>query len=264
MRNAHFNTLLVNNIADTQKIYPDVGFGFELDTEKTIVPPVAVHFEPRNNPLLATRFFELLGEKERLHLYDDMRKSLPKNWEPAYFGLFRERPEAPLRVCGYLQKDEVISCKEDPSRIKDIFDKVGFTAFDQTMISQITEVLRIEPAGFDYQFDIYPDGTMGKIFSIEIMLKERSEKSIRKSFEKGAALQILDLMRKYGLAEEKSRLLGEFTFERSVPVELKDGSLAPFHLGFRPKWFKIRWDNTKLVPAKCYFLLQAAFEETFF
>ncbi len=57
---------------------------------------------------------------KRADMYFDLVRQLPKGWHPHFFGLFRGRPDAPFRVCGYLSDEEQELCARDPGRLAEV------------------------------------------------------------------------------------------------------------------------------------------------
>ncbi|MER1993463.1 MAG: hypothetical protein ABS897_05490, partial [Eubacteriales bacterium] len=105
-----------------------LSFGFELDAGNDAFAPAAVHFQHYNHIRLAQEFCDVLGEPAAGQLYLEQAACMPEGWAPAFFGMFRGRPGSPLRVCGYLNRDEQRRSAEDPSRLEEVFRQVGFRA----------------------------------------------------------------------------------------------------------------------------------------
>ena len=244
---------LIDWCAETCKSYPNVCFGFEVDTKDPSLPAAAVHFQPRAHEELVAPFCEAAGEPERAHLYLDLAKRLPKAWPLSFFGMFRGRPGAPLRVCGYLSDKEYRACAADPNHVAGVFDTVGFTAYDEAMISQVAELLGTAPGPFDFQFDVYPDGSLGNIFAIDAQFSISQPEVVRSSFACGACAPVMRLLEDWGIADERWRRAIDATFARALPVELEDGSIGKFTFTLMPQWLKVRWVDGVLQPAKLYF-----------
>jgi len=64
--------------------------------------PTAAHFQHYEKLHLAREFCERMGNPDAGKLYLDLAERMPAGWRPAFFGMFRRRPDSPLRVCGYL------------------------------------------------------------------------------------------------------------------------------------------------------------------
>ncbi len=240
--------------ADVRREHPDVSFGFELDTKNSELPAAAVHFQPRKHTELVRPFCELIGEPERADLYLGLNARMPEGWPLSFFGVFRGRPDSPLRVCGYMSSPEQAACAQDASHVKEALDAIGFSAYDGLMLERISQVAATAPGTIDFQFDVYPDGRLGDMFAIDVQFEIQTPKAVRASFADGPAARILSLFEGWGAADDRWRLVGDAAFARSLPVERDDGSAGRFGFTLIPQWSKIRWRNGELQPAKIYVL----------
>ena len=234
-----------------------VSFGFELDTKNPGLPAAAIHFQPRHRLDLVRPFCEAAGEPERAELYLQTNERMPQGWPLSFFGMFRGRPGSPLRVCGYLSIAEANRCVEDPRRLADVFDQIGFTAYNETMLSQATRMMASTPKGFDFQFDVWPDGTLGSTFAIDVQFGIEQPEAVLACFQSGAAARIFSQLEEWGAADGRWHMGGEAAFARALPVELDDGSIARYAFTLIPQWAKIRWTDGTLQPSKLYHLAHA-------
>lgn len=237
--------------------HPGVCFGFELDTKEPQLPKAAVHFQPRAHHEFVKPFCAVVGEPERAKLYLDFDRRLPEQWELSFFGMFRGRPNSPLRVCGYLVNDEAIACAHDPHRLVHVFDEAGFTHYDDTMIGQICEFMAAAPDSLDFQFDLYPDGTTGDVFALDVKFGIAQPEAVCESFSSGAGARIMHLLEKWGVADERWKLGAQVAFARKILVMLEDESIRYYGFTLMPLWVKVRWKNGILQPSKLYFLGRA-------
>lgn len=240
---------------------PEVGFGFELDTGKGELPAPAVHFQPRRHTELVEPFFQLIGEQRYAALYLDLAKRMPSTWPLSFFGMFRGRPGSPLRVCGYLSKSETMSCALDARRLRKVFDSVGFKVYDAQMLSDVSKAMRLAPGTVDFQFDLYPDGTMGNIFSLDMQFGVEQPGAVAKTFGDGPAARFFEQLEAWGAADERWRLVADAAFARSIPVELDDGTLGLQSFTLMPGWAKVRWRDGVLQPSKFYYLAMSGLLE---
>ena len=237
----------------------DLSFGYELDTGKASPGPAAVHFQPRWHTELVMPFCRALGREDAGRLYMETADRMPEGWPLAFFGLFRGRADAPLRVCGYLDPKEQQRCAEDPSRLKTVFDEIGFRAYDGPMLRQIAEVFAAAPGTVDFQFDILPDGTAGSMFALDVGFCKEQAEQIRSSFLDGPFSKVIGLFESWGAADSRWKQVSGIAFTRSVPVVDEDGRLQPFALLIQPHWIKIRWKGGVIQPSKVYCLAYAGF-----
>lgn len=234
-----------------------ISCGFELDTKHAELDRAAVHFQPRTQTQLVRPFFEVIGESERADLYLNLADRMPEGWPLSFFGLFRGRPGSPLRVCGYLSKAEQQRCAQDPRHLATVFDKVGFVAYDDVMLEQASTLLAAAPVCSDFQFDVYPDGSLGDTFAIDVQFGIEQPEAVLSSFTTGPSAQVMRLLEKWGVADQRWLDGIQATFARAIPVELDDGTLSRYSFTVMPHWVKVRWVNGRLVPAKLYHLAHA-------
>ena len=260
--------------------FEDVSCGYELDTSKEDPRAAAVHFQPRSHLELVEPFCEAVGEPERAKLYLDMADRMPPGWDLSFFGMFRGRPGSPLRVCGYLDQGYRKDCCNNPSLVARVFDAIGFSAYDDAMIEQIGQLMATDAKAFDFQFDVYPDGSLGDTFAIDIQFDIERPEHVQASFDSGSAASVMNLLEEWGIADERWRLIPEAAFARSIPVTVPaedaaerdktpaganaaadDATASPelgmFGFTLMPGWGKARWRNGVLQPAKFYFLASA-------
>lgn len=230
----------------------DVCFGFELDTELEELPPAAIHFQPRTHTELVEPFCEAIGEPERAKLYLDLVARMPEGWPLSFFGLFRGRPNSPLRVCGYPDRDEVDTCGKDPQHLRDVFDELGFTAYNDTMLEQVATLMALGTRSIDFQFDVYPDGSLGNTFAIDLQFGIEQPESVRETFTDGIGARLMKQLESWGVADSRWQLGVQSAFARAIPVELDDGALGRFAFTLVPQWVKARWTDGVLQPAKLY------------
>lgn len=235
--------------------------GFELDTKEPELPAAAVHFQPRKHADLVRPFCESLGESARGELYLDLAARMPEGWPLSFFGMFRGRPGSPLRVCGYLSPEEQEACANDPMHLARIFGKVGFTAYDEAMLNEVSTLFATAPQQADFQFDVYPDGSLGDTFAIDIQFKIEQPEAVQASFESGRASRIMRLLEEKGAADERWKLVPNAAFARAIPIQQENGTLGRFAFSLMPQWAKARWRNRTLQPAKIYMLATAGFLE---
>jgi hypothetical protein len=234
-----------------------ISFGYELDIKENSPGPAAVHFQPRSRRDLVMPFCRALGREDAGLLYTDLASRMPEGWPLSFFGLFRGRPDSPLRVCGYMDYAEKLRCAEDPSRLKAVFSAIGFRAWDDLMLSRIAASLAVSPCAVDFQFDILPDGTFGTTFALDIGFRTEPSETIRSSFLYGPFAEVMNLFESWGAADSRWKLVTDISLTRSIPVEDEEGKTRPFALVLQPHWIKIRWTDSILQKSKMYCLAHA-------
>lgn len=234
-----------------------VCFGFELDAHKEVLPRAAVHFQPRGHTELVEPFFAAAGEPEKARLYLDLAKRMPAGWSLSFFGMFRGREGSPLRVCGYFDQHEIESCAADSAYIASFFDEIGFSAYNPTMLEQISSLLSVAPGSCDFQFDVFPDGSLGDIFAIDVQFHIERPERVVESFAHGPIADVFGLFEKWGTADERWKLAADAALARALPMEKENGDSCRYSFTLLPQWAKARWRNGELQPSKLYYLASA-------
>ncbi len=251
------HSTMMDWFAQARRGFDNISCGFELDTNKEELPTAAVHFQPRSHVELVGPFFEAIGESQRADLYLDLAKRMPNGWPLSFFGLFRGRPNSPLRVCGYLSAAERAACADKPAHLADVFDRIGFSAYDDAMLNQVAAIMASGKRSYDFQFDIYPDGSLGTTFAIDVQFGIEQPEAVRQAFEVGPGAHVMGLLQDWGAADKRWKLGAQAAFARAIPVDLPDGKLGRFAFTLMPQWAKARWTQGVLQPAKLYHLAHA-------
>lgn len=238
--------------ASAQRAHPNINCGFELDTRRPTLPLAAVHFQPRTHTELVEPFCEKLGEAARATCYLDLAARMPQGWPLSFFGMFRGRPASPLRVCGYLDHKEKVTCADDPDRLAAAFDAIGFRAYDDKLLEQAAALLAIAPAGVDFQFDVYPDGRLSDVVAFDVQFGLDRPEAVRTAFDTGSSGRVMRQFETWGIADERWRKGIDAVFARAIPVELDDGTTRGFAFTLMPQWAKVRWVDGVLQPSKLY------------
>ena len=248
---------LLDWFAGAQGEYEGITWGFELDTSKETLPEAAVHFQPRAHVELVRPFCEVIGKPECADLYLDLAARMPAGWPLSFFGMFRGRAGSPMRVCGYLDRAEMPLCAEDPQHLVAVFDAIGFSAYDDAVLAQVSAIMGTAPGTVDFQFDVYPDGSLGETFAIDVQFGIEQPEAVRETFSNGAGAHVMGLLEEWGAADGRWRLGAQAAFARALPVELEGGEPGRFAFTLMPQWAKVRWTNCKLQTAKLYHLAHA-------
>ena len=231
-----------------------ISFGFEVDTKEERLPVSAVHFQPRVYTELVRPFCEAAGEPQAAELYLALAERMPKSWPLSFFGMFRGRPCAPLRVCGYLAPREREECAVDPDHLAAAFDTVGFSAYNDAMLSQVSALMAAAPGCVDFQFDVYPDGSIGHTFAIDVQFGVEQPKAVWASFDHGPGWGVMNLLEQWGAADSRWKASVQAAFARALPIETAVGERGLYAFSIMPQWVKARWINGLLQPAKLYHL----------
>lgn len=246
-------------LAQMKHKYPDICGGFEIDTKHPPQITAAVGFQPREHTELVMKFCEIAGEPQYGRLYEKMAGRMPADQKPSYFGMFKGRPGSPLRIGGYMNQQQAAACSEDPDVLIHFFAAAGFTAFDDSMIREICSVLSVSPGSVEFQFDVFPDDTMGDNFAIATSFAIQQKDAVLAAFydREGSGAKYTDLLQKWGAADERWKKGLEAVFARALA--LRDGAVT---FSIFPQWIKVRWSDKRLQPAKMYLLAKAGYIHT--
>lgn len=251
---------LLDWYSQAHRLHEDISLGFEIDTKEVTLPLSAVHFQPREHLELVRPFCEAAGAPHAAERYLALAERMPQEWLPSFFGMFRGRPDTPLRVCGYLGHYEKSTCAANPGHLAAVFDAIGFTAYDDAMLSQVSALMAKAPGIIDYQLDVYPDGSIGSIFALDVQFAIERPEAVQTSFESGPGAAVMHLLEDWGIADSRWKASVRSAFARGLPVE-SGGTTKPYSLTLMPQWAKARWMSGVLQPAKLYHLASAGILE---
>lgn len=237
----------------------NISCGFELDTKEPALPRAAVHFQPRLRTELVEPFCETIGEMDKAALYLAQASRMPEGWPLSFFGMFRGRANSPLRICGYMGYSAKSACADDPRELAAAFDAIGFTAYDDAMLGQVSQVMRIAPGSIDFQFDVLPDGSLGSTFALDVQFEIEQPELVKERFKTGPIARFMNLIQSWDIADERWKLVADSAFARAIPVELDDGSIGKYSFTLMPQWAKVRWRDCVLQTSKLYLLGSAGF-----
>ena len=232
-----------------------ISCGLEMDTSTGETQAAGVYFQQRRRTELVAPFLESIGESARLKSYMDLLERMPEGWPPAYVGLFPGREGTPLRLGGYMGRDAQKACSEDPQQLAAFFDRIGFSAYNRDMLERCSTFMSLAPT-LDFQFDIFPDGSLGPTFGLSLSFNETKPREAQECMSTGYGADIMQLLEKWGLADERWRLIADAAFARHIPVEAEDGSMIRYALCILFNFAKVKFTNGDARPAKFYFMLR--------
>ena len=230
--------------------------GIELDTSAGETERAGVYLQYRKHSDLIAPFLESIGEEARTESFLAVANRMPEGWPPAYVGLFPGRAGTPLRIGGYLQHAIQKACADDPALLAAQFDQIGFSAYDDDMLSRCAALLPLAPS-VDFQFDIMPDGTLGDVFGLSLSFNETKPREARICMESGYGARICRTLQEWGLADERWKLIADAVFARHVPFDRGDGSRGRFALCCILNYAKVKFAGAVAQPAKFYLTMCA-------
>lgn len=225
--------------------------GIEFDTSVGETERAGVYLQYRKHTDLIAPFLESIGEEARAESFLAVAERMPEGWPPAYVGLFPGRAGTPLRIGGYLEGAVQKACSADPALLAAQFDRIGFSAYNDEMLSRCGALLSLAPS-VDFQFDIMPDGTLSDVFGLSLSFNETKPDEARVCMESGYGARICSTLQEWGLADERWRLIAGAAFARHVPFVREDGSQGRFALCCLFNYAKVKFAGGVAQPAKFY------------
>ena len=233
-----------------------VSCGIELDTSVGETERAGVYLQYRKRSDLIAPFLDSIGEGARTENFLAVVDRMPEGWPPAYVGLFPGRAGTPLRVGGYLGNAMQEACANDPALLAAQFDQIGFSAYNDDMLSRCSVLLSLAPS-VDFQFDIMPDGTLSDVFGLSLSFNDTKPGQARVCMESGYGARICRTLQEWGLADERWKLIAGAAFGRHVPFDREDGSQGRFALCCLFNYAKVKFAKAVAQPAKFYLRLSA-------
>ena len=230
--------------------------GIELDTSVGETERAGVYLQYRKHTDLIAPFLESIGEEARAESFLVVADRMPEGWPPAYVGLFPGRAGTPLRIGGYLGDTIQEACADDPALLAAQFDQIGFSAYDDEMLSRCVALLSLAPS-VDFQFDIMPDGTLSDVFGLSLSFNDTKPREARACMESGYGARTCRTLQEWGLADERWKLIADAAFARHVPFVREDGSQGRFALCCLLNYAKVKFADAVAQPAKFYLTLSA-------
>ncbi len=231
--------------------HDSVSCGIEIDTSTGETKRAGVYLQQRQHTELVRPFLASVGEAWRAQSYLDVLARMPEGWPPAYVGLFPGRAGTPLRIGGYLGRGEHDHCAQDPSYLGECFRQIGYTAFDDEMLSRCATFMSLAPS-IDFQFDIMGDGSLGDTFGLSLSFNETKPREAQACMEQGYGASLMQQLQDWGLADDRWRLIAGAAFARHVGYEREDGSEGRIALCIRFNYAKVKFTACVPQPAKFY------------
>ena len=233
-----------------------ISCGIELDTSTGEAERAGVYLQYRKNDALIAGFLDVLGETERLKPYLDMKARLPKGWDAAYIGLFPGREGSPMRIGGYMDRDELRACAADSAYLKAQLESAGYTATTPEMLERCRRFMELSPS-VDFQFDIMADGELGPTFGLSLSFNDTKPREARECMENGYGAKIMEQLQEWGLADERWKLIADAAFARYIPIEDGEGGFEKLALCVLFNYAKVKFTDGVASPGKFYFILRA-------
>ena len=120
------------------------------------------------------------------------------------------------------------------------------------MRAMLAALMGVASESVDFQFDVFPDGSIGSVFAIDVQFGIKQPHAVLASFEDGPGARAMRLLQGWGAADDRYQLAAQAAFARALPVELAEGGTGRFAFTLMPQWVKARWTDGALQPAKLY------------
>lgn len=231
--------------------YPNVSLGLEVDASDGDTEHAGVYLQQRAHTDLVAPFLESVGESDRLEPYMRVYERMPKSWPAAYIGFFPGRAGTPTRIGGYLGTLALQSIMDDPSYLGACFDQIGFGSYDDAMLEQCAELVRLAPS-VDFQFDILGDGSLGDTFGLSLSFNETKPRQAHDCMESGYGARIMERLEAWGLADGRWRLIADAAFARHIGYEREDGTTGRLALTVLFNYAKVKFRACVPQPSKFY------------
>lgn len=225
-----------------------LGFAHDLRTGSSNAP--AVYVNTYHKPLDDNvGFFQAAGHPQLAPAVEKLLGQLPSDYETWYLGVFANRVGTPARVGCFLPSRIRSSCATDPEPFARELSALGFDAFSDTMLRQLHELAQV-PLAWEIQFDVFADGHLGDVLSIDLCLALGHTVHFAEFFaDEGLGGQAMRVMESWGVADSRWTLIPQACFARLVrPPE----SEYAYLLRCWPSFLKAKWVASTPQPAKVY------------
>lgn len=227
---------------------------FELDAagEGTLS---VIHCKIEGNLEIAEEFFRAVGEEKRTEAFVRTVNNLPEGWMCQYTGVFpgRTTNNTRMEVKPVGHKPRRLLC--DPAYLKNCFDKIGFKAYDENMLKDISRLAEIQNQ-ISIQFDMLPDGTFLPVLSV-LSLYEKGRPDNESLFgEDGMIRRTCEIYEEMGISDGRWRKIEPCLFSNRRYFFGSSG-FEIWKQNCYPCCTKAKWIGARKQPAKFYLLLDA-------
>lgn len=229
----------------------------EVDTGSGETECAGVYMQQRRRKDLVAPFLESVGEDARAGSYLKFMERLPQGMSAAYAGLFPGREGSPMRIGGYMDKAFIDNASDDTSVLDRAFSSVGFGDHDPGMLELCSRLLAMSPAA-DYQFDIYPDGSVGDVFGLSLSFNDVLPNEAAECMNSGFGKDIMTTIQDLGLADDRWKMIAGASMGKGITVKKTDGREVFLVFAIRLNYVKIKFKAGVPVFSKFYLILQAA------
>ena len=236
--------------AQARATYDTGGIGFEVDCSAGRIDAAGVYLQQRRRSELVAPFLASMGESERLAAYEAVSERLALGWPASYIGLFPGRAGTPTRIGGYLSPRAKKRC-EDPEHLRSCLEQVGYTAHTNSMLAMCAQLVSFVPSA-DFQLDILSDGRLGPTFGLSLSLADVTPRAAHECMKSGSGARLMGTLERWGLVDERWKLLAEATYAKRIAFARDDGSVGHLALCVRFNFAKVKFVEGVPSAAKFY------------
>ena len=228
-----------------------------MDTGRGETERAGIYLQQHHRTDLVAPFLDTMGEHRRIPSVTGLIGRMRENLPPAYVGLFPGREGAPVRIGGYWDRNFTKAASEDPALLRSCFDRIGFPAYNPSMLHCCAQLLSLVPES-DFQFDLYPDGSLGDLFGLSLSFNDVLPRAAAECMENGFGASVMTLLEQWGLTDDRRHRIAGAPAGIAVPMEDRDGSPISLALTIRFNFAKVKFKAGLPVSAKFYLHLSAA------
>ena len=229
----------------------------EMDTGSGETERAGMYLQQRGRRDLVAPFLESINESCRIDSYLSVLEKLSDGMPASYVGLFPGREGMPLRIGGYMDSHFVRNASDDISLLEDAFVKAGFRDYNRDMLERCKSILSVSPSA-DFQFDIYPDGSIGDVFGLSLSFNEVLPCNSAECMNNGFGKEIMTMIQDWGLSDDRWKLIAGAPMGKSITIKETDGREVHLAFAIRLNYAKIKFKAGAPVSSKFYLILQAA------
>lgn len=192
-------------------------------------------------------FFVHVDRPEAAELYHGFAKRLPQGWRIWYFGVHPGRPNAPVRIDCFVDESLKRVYAAEPTRLEEDLREVGF-AVEGSAARCVGTKVATSPFGMELQFDVLPDGTLGRTVGISARFPLAAAGAAQPLWEPtGSAAQLMQFAVDSRVADDRWQHIRDTMFSTAV----RDGNIVQA-LYCVPVFSKFRVHADKLLDTKIY------------
>ncbi|MBR4577215.1 MAG: hypothetical protein IKO25_08420 [Clostridia bacterium] len=214
-----------------------------------------IHCKIGGSMRTAEGFFGAVGEPERTDSFVRIVQSLPKGWFCQYTGVFPGRGTNNTRMEVTIADDQARRALCSPQYLRECFDAIGFTAYDGTMLADISHLAEVE-ASISIQFDMLPDGSFLPVLSL-LSLYESIRPDCSPLFrEDGWLKRTCEIYMDMGVSDDRWLQLEPCLFS-DERVFFGENGFEVWEQHCFPCCTKMKWIGAGRRPAKFYLIVDA-------